>query len=109
MRRGDLIRFCQASGGGYGDPMTRDPEQVRLDVRDDLVSIAMAQTMYGVVIDADSGALCGKETEQLRGASRSATSDPGTIEVVQATEADVQFMTEAANHVREGNFSKAVL
>jgi len=104
MRRGDLIRFCQASGGGYGDPMSRDPEQVCRDVRDELVSIGVARTVYGVVVDPDSGALCHEETEELRLAGKIATSDSGTLQVLRAGEADVQFMIEAADRVRDGDF-----
>ena len=37
-------------GGGYGDPMTRDPEEVATDVRLGLVSAEAAETDYGVVL-----------------------------------------------------------
>jgi len=45
-----------AGGGGYGDPLARDPERVRQDVEDDYVSVERARKDYGVVVscvDAD--------------------------------------------------------
>jgi hypothetical protein len=43
-----------ASGGGFGDPLERDPERVRADVRDGYVSLAAAERDYGVVLDPDT-------------------------------------------------------
>ncbi|MEW5721461.1 MAG: hydantoinase B/oxoprolinase family protein [Thermodesulfobacteriota bacterium] len=40
-----------ATGGGYGDPLERDPEAVRWDVREEIVSFERARDVYGVVID----------------------------------------------------------
>lgn len=40
-----------STGGGYGDPLDRDPELVRWDVREEIVSLANARNIYGVVID----------------------------------------------------------
>ena len=39
------------AGGGYGDPLERDPEAVLGDVLDGYVSIEGARGDYGVVID----------------------------------------------------------
>lgn len=38
-------------GGGYGDPLDREPERVGKDVMDKRVSLESARTIYGVVID----------------------------------------------------------
>ena len=43
---------CRAAGG-YGDPFERDPERVRDDVRNELVSPEAAARDYGVVLGAD--------------------------------------------------------
>jgi N-methylhydantoinase B len=40
-------------GGGWGDPLARDPEQVRWDVLEELVSPEAARRDYGVVLRAD--------------------------------------------------------
>ena len=49
----DWVCYSQG-GGGYGDPLDRDPEAVRDDVRDGLVSLAAAHDEYGVVFDTAS-------------------------------------------------------
>ncbi len=48
---GDWFSRPTAGGGGYGDPLERDPEAVKEDVADDLVSIRRAGMDYGVVIE----------------------------------------------------------
>ncbi|MFC7052030.1 hydantoinase B/oxoprolinase family protein [Hansschlegelia quercus] len=40
-------------GGGYGDPATRDPERVRVDVAEGLVSRERAEAVYKVALTAD--------------------------------------------------------
>lgn len=40
-------------GGGWGDPLQREPERVLRDVRDGVVSPEAARSHYGVVIDTD--------------------------------------------------------
>ena len=53
---GDRFSRPTAGGGGYGDPLERDPQLVCEDVADDYVSIERARKDYGVVlrvIDAD--------------------------------------------------------
>ena len=40
-------------GGGYGDPMLRDPEAVARDVDEGLVSRKAAETVYGVILNGD--------------------------------------------------------
>jgi N-methylhydantoinase B len=47
---GDMIRFSSPSGGGYGDPLERDPALVLDDIQRGLVSEAAALDVYGVVI-----------------------------------------------------------
>ena len=42
------------SGGGYMDPLLRDPEQVLYDIREEKVTIESARIIYGVVIDPKS-------------------------------------------------------
>jgi N-methylhydantoinase B len=47
---GDVIKVVCGGAGGWGDPLARDPNQVRVDVLRDFVSIERAETDYGVVI-----------------------------------------------------------
>ena len=44
----DVIRVFMGSGGGYGDPRERDPELVRADVRNGLLSPERVRDVYGV-------------------------------------------------------------
>jgi N-methylhydantoinase B len=53
MKPGDVVRVNMNAGGGYGDPLERDPESVLGDVLDGYVSIHGARDDYGVVIDPD--------------------------------------------------------
>ncbi len=51
MRRGDCMEIRTPCGGGYGDPLERDPALVREDVLDDFCTIEHAFAVYGVVMD----------------------------------------------------------
>lgn len=61
---GDLLYFNTWGGGGWGDPLKRDPELVRTDVERRLVSIEGARR-YGVVLD-DAGRIDVDATAALR-------------------------------------------
>ena len=62
---GERLVSIAAGGGGYGDPRTREPERVRHDVSEGLVSRERAAEIYGVAIDAD-GNVDAAETARLR-------------------------------------------
>lgn len=65
---GDVIRITGPGAGGWGDPLDRDPEAVRIDVRRGLVSAARARSDYGVCTDGHS--VNRRETANLRAAMR---------------------------------------
>ncbi|MCC7039208.1 MAG: hydantoinase B/oxoprolinase family protein [Burkholderiales bacterium] len=48
--RGDVVLMRSAGGGGFGDPLARDPELVRDDVAMGFVTRDAAGTAYGVVL-----------------------------------------------------------
>ena len=50
---GDSLERPSAGGGGFGDPLDRDPESVRADVVDGYVSADRARKDYGVVVCTD--------------------------------------------------------
>lgn len=103
MRRGDVIRFCQASGGGYGDPLERDPAQVALDVRDELVSREAARALYGVVVDPASGKADEAATRESRAALRRAGAKrPDEPRVIAVEPRDIEFMIAASNAAKRG-------
>ncbi|MGQ0543846.1 MAG: hydantoinase B/oxoprolinase family protein [Betaproteobacteria bacterium] len=49
LREGDVLVMQSAGGGGYGDPLSRDPKLVAQDVASGYVSAAQAREQYGVV------------------------------------------------------------
>ncbi len=61
-------RYLQEAGGGggYGSPLQRPAEKVRLEVRDEIISFKVARDLYGVVLDPETLALRVDETRQLR-------------------------------------------
>jgi len=66
MHAGDSIGIEMPGGGGFGDPLTRPPEQVLEDVLNGYVSVESAERDYGVAIDPDDGAVLEEETSRLR-------------------------------------------
>lgn len=56
LHRGDVFIVVNGGGGGVGDPLFREPEAVAKDVRDGYVSADVAETLYGIVLDADGRA-----------------------------------------------------
>ena len=51
LRIGDVVIERTAGGGGYGNPLERDPEAVMRDVRYGYVSAEAARSAYGVVLN----------------------------------------------------------
>ncbi len=66
VHNGDVVEFHSAGGGGYGDPLQRDPEAVQADVHNEYVSIEKAQADYGVVVDRETLRVDRAATEKLR-------------------------------------------
>jgi len=50
LKRGDLLRFETCGGGGWGDPLERDPERVRTDVARGFITARGAFEDYGVAL-----------------------------------------------------------
>jgi N-methylhydantoinase B len=67
----DVLVFFGPGGGGFGDPLDREPERVADDVACGRVSIARSKQSYGVAIAAD-GRADAVETQALREAIRRA-------------------------------------
>jgi N-methylhydantoinase B len=65
IRRGQKVRLETPGGGGFGDPLTREPERVMRDVRLGYISRAAARHDYKVVLRAD-GSLDAEATAQAR-------------------------------------------
>jgi N-methylhydantoinase B len=62
---GDVLSFVAPGGGGYGDPLERDPELVLRDVRSELLSLESAREHYGVVIHEGQVDVAGSDDLRL--------------------------------------------
>jgi N-methylhydantoinase B len=99
---GVLVRVETTGGGGWGDPLDREPELVALDVLQGKVSARAARADYGVVLTADAAGeprVDDAETralraEQRRGRGRAPFFDrgPGYRELAGTDHADVDFL-----------------
>jgi len=74
LRRGDAVAYSFQGGGGYGDPLDRDPAQVAHDVATRQVARVTASEIYGVVVD-DTLAVDDTATAERRAAIRAARLD----------------------------------
>jgi 5-oxoprolinase (ATP-hydrolysing) len=100
MKQGDVIRFFQASGGGYGDPFTRDAEQVCLDVRNQLISEKAARAHYGVAVNTSAWTVNKDETLRLRKAAPKRNENSPKIEVVPVSEQALGAIVEKSKGIR---------
>jgi len=66
LKQYDTFTSYPSGGGGWGNPMDRDPELVRNDARDELISLSSAREEYGVVIEGDDYEINWSETDKLR-------------------------------------------
>jgi N-methylhydantoinase B len=100
-RRGDVYRTVSMGGGGYGDPLDRDPSLVARDAENLLVSAEWAANAYGVVLrgfEVDREATEGKRRE-LRDERRAAAEAQGTAGKAEA-DPDAAPWEPARNGVR---------
>jgi N-methylhydantoinase B len=61
-----VLRHEQAGGGGYGDPLQRDPASVLEDLADEKIGCDFARERFGVVLDKTGRAIDCVETTMLR-------------------------------------------
>ena len=67
---GDRVIFRTAGGGGWGDPLERDPMRTRNDVARKLMSETKAREDYGVVLSGSRLELDSRATDELRESMR---------------------------------------
>ncbi len=48
LKRGDVITIETSGGGGFGDPLKRDPQRIEKDLADGMISPEKAVSLYGV-------------------------------------------------------------
>ncbi len=64
MLRGDMVSLRTGGGGGWGDPLEREPERVLLDLKNEYITAEEALNVYGVAVEdlqVDKG-----KTEKIR-------------------------------------------
>jgi N-methylhydantoinase B len=66
MMSGDVAVTMEAGGGGYGDPLKRDPEMVCRDVVNGLVSLDVTRRVHGVVFNNARTTVDRNKTARLR-------------------------------------------
>jgi N-methylhydantoinase B len=64
--RGDVFEYTWQGGGGYGDPLDRNPDEVAKDVKEGLVSRDAARKIYGVALNSRNGKVQPEATRKLR-------------------------------------------
>ena len=72
LKPGDVVIIDAAGGGGYGNPLERDPEMVESDVIEEYVSLEKAEEDYGVVIVPETMKVDEEATRKLRESLRKA-------------------------------------
>jgi N-methylhydantoinase B len=75
---GQVVQVCTTGGGGWGDPLDREPDLLLQDVRDGKVSERAAQDDYGVVLRRAGDELQTDvaATDTLRDKMRAARTEP---------------------------------
>ncbi|MGY2876172.1 N-methylhydantoinase B [Marmoricola sp. URHA0025 HA25] len=96
---GEVFSMLWQGGGGYGDPLSREVEDVAADVRDGKVSSDAARTLYGVVmtgaqIDADATHRRRAEIRAARGAGVGGVDTPSRtwVDIDGAERLDENFL-----------------
>lgn len=74
---GDILIQYEGGGGGYGDPIERDPDLVLKDVKLGYVSLEAAKKSYGVVIYPEKLEVNINKTRELRAKIISRRKQPG--------------------------------
>ncbi len=67
---GRRVRLLTGGGGGYGDPLERPPEVVRMDVKNGYISLESAERDYGVFFHSSDLEVDEKATVRFRNERR---------------------------------------
>ena len=69
-KQGDVLRHTSPGGGGYGDPLERDPQKALWDWRNQKMTAQHLREEYGIVIDEEAGVVDEVKTAELRAQMR---------------------------------------
>jgi N-methylhydantoinase B len=105
---GDILSTIPHGGGGFGDPLSRDPEQVRDDVLEGCVSVEAAAQVYGVVLSDTDWSVDAGATARRRDAiraerlGRKPTREAGNAGLIGASRETGRWTCSACGHVATG-------
>ncbi len=71
VQSGSHVVLRTAGGGGFGNPLEREPERVQRDVEDGLISVKRGKEEYGVVLTSESRRIDDEATTLLRAQKKS--------------------------------------
>jgi acetone carboxylase alpha subunit len=77
LNEGELYMITQGAGGAYGDCLERDPEAVKKDHDEDLLSLEVARDIFKVTLDPVTGQIDHAATEKARQREREARKKRG--------------------------------
>ncbi|MGI6485866.1 MAG: hydantoinase B/oxoprolinase family protein [Tepidanaerobacteraceae bacterium] len=66
MKKGDILSIRSGGGGGWGEPLERNPDLVLQDYKEGLISFEIAKEKYGVIINVDGLTVDYEATKTLR-------------------------------------------
>ncbi|KAA9166532.1 hydantoinase B/oxoprolinase family protein [Amycolatopsis acidicola] len=84
---GEVFSMTWQGGGGYGDPLTREPEAVARDLREEKITANTARSVYGVVLR--DGVVDPAATDAERSRQRDARRDRSRLTGETRGQADV--------------------
>ncbi len=62
----DVYAVAWCGGGGFGDPLDRDPARIQADLDGAVITVKGAETIYGAVVDPATGLVDAAATESRR-------------------------------------------
>jgi N-methylhydantoinase B len=98
---GQIVRVVTTGGGGWGNPLEREPELVQRDVIEGKVSPEAARNDYGVVLTGPAHAVDMDATAKLR-QSMGAQRDRSPTMIDRGPGYDVMLSGQAKPRMRSG-------
>lgn len=66
LKNDEVVQYLVGGGGGYGDPLDRDPALVLRDIQSGILGTDIAEKVYGVVTEKDQGKVNSEVTARKR-------------------------------------------
>jgi N-methylhydantoinase B len=66
LKKSDIVSIRSGGGGGWGDPLERDPQLVLEDYKDGLINLETANKSYGIIINLEKLIVDLEATKKLR-------------------------------------------